>query len=76
MNSIFAYIIELNIAISVFFISYLILFRRDKNFNNRRRFLLGVIIASAIIPILYIHVPYANPLELSASVMLEELIIM
>jgi hypothetical protein len=52
MNEITRYIVELNIALSIFYGVYLLLFRRDSNFGTRRIFLLLSMAVSLIIPLL------------------------
>lgn len=56
MNNILSYILELNIALTVFFLIYSIIFKKDANFDLRRIFLfLGMVIA-VVFPMLHITV--------------------
>ncbi len=51
MSELISYIIEINISISVFFLLYHLLFRKDSNFGSRRFFLLFAIVFSALVPL-------------------------
>jgi beta-lactamase regulating signal transducer with metallopeptidase domain len=75
MNNIFTYLIELNIAITVFYMIYLAIFKKDANFNNRRAFLLFAMGMSFLVPL--INIQFTNPVTTmnSAIVNLEEYII-
>jgi len=74
MEGIVGYIIELNIALTIFFFVYLVAFRRDGNFNNRRAFLLFSMIASLLIPLLNFQIStpaasmYTNVISLEGVV--------
>ncbi|MEX2369590.1 MAG: M56 family metallopeptidase [Bacteroidales bacterium] len=74
MTALFSYITELNIAITLFFLVYLLVFRKDSNFNGRRIFLLLAMGISILIP--FIQFRFNNPAVLfnSPMVMLEEVI--
>jgi hypothetical protein len=52
MNNVFAYLLELNIALVVFFAAYKIFFEKDKNFLIRRIYLMGVIVLPFILPLM------------------------
>ncbi len=52
MNNIFAYLLELNIALVILFVAYKIFFEKDKNFIIRRIYLMGVIILPFLLPLL------------------------
>ena len=54
MSNFFSYLIELNIAISVFFLIYIGIFKKDSNFNNRRAFLFFAMGVSFIAPLIHI----------------------
>jgi hypothetical protein len=51
MNNLFLYLLEVNMALVVFFIAYQLLFERDKNFITRRIYLMGSMLLTAIIPL-------------------------
>ena len=65
MNNLFTYLVELNIAITVFFLIYLILFKKDSNFNSRRNFLLIAMGMSFIFPL--INIQFSNPVAAFGS---------
>jgi len=52
MNNIFAYLLELNIALVILFVAYKIFFEKDKNFIIRRIYLMGVIILPFLLPLM------------------------
>ena len=52
MNNLFAYLVELNISLMILFVAYKLFFEKDKNFNVRRIYLLGVIILPQLLPLL------------------------
>jgi len=52
MNSIFAYLLELNIALIILFAAYKIFFEKDKNFVIRRIYLMGVIVLPFLLPLI------------------------
>ena len=52
MNNVFAYLLELNIALVVLFAAYKIFFEKDKNFVIRRIYLLGVIVLPFLLPLM------------------------
>jgi len=52
MNSVFSYLVELNISLMILFTAYKLFFEKDRNFLIRRFFLLGVAIMSMILPLL------------------------
>jgi hypothetical protein len=51
MNSIFIYLLELNIALLILYAAYKIFFERDKNFTVRRIYLLGALVLPFILPL-------------------------
>ena len=52
MESFFRYIIELNIVISILFLTYRLIFKKDRNFVSRRFFLLFSFALALILPLL------------------------
>ncbi|MEN8203232.1 MAG: M56 family metallopeptidase [Bacteroidota bacterium] len=52
MNNIFAYLLELNIALVILFAAYKIFFEKDKNFVIRRIYLIGVIVLPFLLPLM------------------------
>ena len=56
MTGMITYLIELNIAITIFFGAYLLIFRKDSNFATRRVYLLFAMGASFIIPLLRFNI--------------------
>lgn len=52
MKEMITYLVELNIAITIFFGAYLLIFRKDSNFDTRRIYLLFAMAASFVIPLL------------------------
>jgi beta-lactamase regulating signal transducer with metallopeptidase domain len=52
MSNLFAYLLELNIALVVLFAAYKIFFEKDKNFAIRRIYLLGVIVLPFLLPLM------------------------
>ena len=74
MDKLLSYIIELNISLTAFFLLYLLLFRKDSNFDIRRIFLLGAMILSIIFPFFNIEMSH-NTATLSGTIItLEELV--
>jgi bla regulator protein blaR1 len=53
MEGFFIYLLKSAGLMSIFYICYLLLLRNDTSFNLNRKYLLGGIIASAILPSLY-----------------------
>ncbi|MCF8345571.1 MAG: M56 family metallopeptidase [Bacteroidales bacterium] len=74
MNGLILYITELNIAITLFFLSYLLFFRRDTNFSSRRLYLLLGVIFSFLVPLVTIKLPNPATVFRSPMVFLEEII--
>ena len=52
MSNLFAYLVELNIALVILYTAYKIFFERDKNFLIRRIYLIGVIILPFLLPLM------------------------
>ncbi len=52
MNSLFLYLLELNVALMILFVAYKLFFERDRNFVVRRIYLLGVVILPLLLPLL------------------------
>ena len=52
MNNLFAYLVELNISLMILYVAYKLFFERDKNFNVRRIYLMGVVLLPLILPLL------------------------
>ena len=52
MNSLFIYLLELNVALVILFVAYKLFFERDRNFVVRRIYLLGVVILPLLFPLL------------------------
>jgi len=75
MNSVFSYLVELNISLMILFVAYKLFFEKDRNFVIRRIFLLGV----AVLPILLPMVPRSIRMPVSemapVSITLEEITI-
>jgi beta-lactamase regulating signal transducer with metallopeptidase domain len=74
MKDLVSYLIELNIAITVFFLVYVLLFRKDSNFSSRRLFLLFAMGASFLIPLVNIPIPGQATAFNSPAISIEELI--
>ncbi len=74
MKAIFGYIIELNFAITLFYMAYLLLFRKDSNFNARRIYLLFAMVASVILPVISINTGASAMNFNSPLVLLPELV--
>jgi len=51
MNSLFLYLLELNMGLVIFFMFYQLIFERDKNFVTRRIYLMGSMLLTVIIPL-------------------------
>ena len=52
MDSLFAYLVELNISLMILFMAYKLFFEKDRNFTIRRIFLLGVAVLPFLLPLL------------------------
>ena len=67
MNSLFIYLLELNVALMILFVAYKLFFERDSNFLVRRIYLLGMVILPLILPLLpeAVQVPVGNIAPLS-----------
>ncbi len=59
MNIFLVYLLKVNIALSIIFILYLLLFRNNTQFRSKRFFLLGLCAFSLIYP--FVSVPIENP---------------
>lgn len=75
MSNLFIYLIELNLAISIFYILYVVLFKKDSNFNNRRAYLFLAMIITFIVP--FIKINFLNPESFlnSTLITLEEFVL-
>jgi len=51
MNNLFSYLVELNISLMILYVAYKLFFERDKNFNVRRIYLMGVVLLPLILPL-------------------------
>ena len=67
MNSLFTYLLELNIALIILFAAYKLFFEKDRNFIVRRVYLLGVVILPLLLPLLPegVQMPIGNIAPLS-----------
>ncbi len=75
MTEMITYLTELNIAITVFFGAYLLIFRKDSNFAARRIYLLFAMTASFLIPLLRFNISTpAGPLN-TALISIPEVIL-
>ncbi len=52
MNNLFAYLVELNIALVILYVAYKLFFEKDKNFLIRRIYLMSVIVLPFILPLI------------------------
>ena len=50
MNNLFLYLLELNISLIILFLAYKLFFEKDRNFNVRRIYLLGVVLLPLLLP--------------------------
>ena len=50
MNNLLLYLVELNMAMVIFYVAYKLIFDRDKNFITRRVYLFAAMILSILIP--------------------------
>ncbi|MBK5195170.1 MAG: hypothetical protein JJE08_03930 [Proteiniphilum sp.] len=66
MHPFFIYLIQANIALSMFFILYSVVFKRDTFLHLRRLFFLSIILFSLLYPLITIPVP-GNFLDLFSS---------
>ena len=57
MNNLLLYLVELNMAMVIFYVAYKLIFDRDKNFITRRVYLFAAMILSILIPL----IPQLNP---------------
>jgi hypothetical protein len=57
MHPFFVYLIQVNIALSVFFILYALVLKRDTFLQLRRFFFLSVIVFSLLYPLIIVPVP-------------------
>ncbi len=75
MNNLFTYLVELNISLMILFVAYKLFFERDKNFNVRRIYLMGVVLLPLILPLFpdSMRMPLGQMAPLSIS--LEEITI-
>ncbi len=53
MEALLIYILKSAGLLSIFYLAYLILLKRDTSFQANRKFLLGGILASAVLPAIY-----------------------
>lgn len=74
MDKLLSYIIELNISLTAFFLLYLLLFRKDSNFDIRRLFLLGAMILSITFPFFNIEISHHAASLSGTIIMLEEFV--
>jgi hypothetical protein len=75
MNSYISYIIEFNIALSLIFLIYLLVFRKDSNFSIRRAYLFMGMLISIIFPFLHISFGSVASGISSSIITLDEIII-
>ncbi len=75
MNNIISYIIELNITLTAFFLIYIVIFKRDSNFNLRRMFLFLGMIISISFPLMHITVGGSGTGTNTVVYSLDELIV-
>ena len=75
MNNLFTYLLDLNIILMILFVAFKLFFEKDRNFTIRRIFLLGVLLLSALLPLLptSVRIPLGNMSPVSIS--LEEVTI-
>lgn len=75
MNSVFSYLVELNISVMILFVSYKLFFEKDRNFLTRRIFLLGVAVLPVLLPLMpsSIRMPVSDMAPVSIT--LEEITI-
>jgi len=52
MNNLFAYLVELNIALVILYVAYKLFFEKDKNFLIRRIYLMSAIVLPFILPLI------------------------
>lgn len=75
MTNSIIHIIELNVAITLLFVVYQLFFRKDRNFNSRRGFLLFSMIISFIVPFLTIELNRPAGNIQTAVITLEEIVV-
>lgn len=75
MNSLFVYLVELNISLMILYVAYKLFFEKDKNFTVRRVYLLGVLILPLLLPLLPSSVRMPVGQLTSISISLEEVTI-
>jgi hypothetical protein len=74
MKEFISYLTEMNIAITIFFLVYVLLFRKDSNFNSRRFFLLIAMGISFLVPLINIQISNPTATIYAPVISLEELI--
>jgi hypothetical protein len=52
MNSLFRYLLEINITLLILYTAYILFFERDRNFMIRRVYLLGVMVLPFLVPLI------------------------
>lgn len=74
MKDFISYLTEMNIALTIFFLVYVLLFRKDSNFNSRRFFLLFAMGVSFVVPLINIQISNPAATFYSPVISIEELI--
>ena len=74
MNNTAIYITELNMALTIFFVVYLLLFRKDANFSSRRYYLLFSLVIAFLLPVINIRLPATGRYYYTPVFGLEEII--
>lgn len=74
MNNIVTYIAELNVALTIFFVVYQLLFRKDANFSSRRYYLLFSLVISFLLPVINIQLPATGRYQYTPVFGLEEIV--
>ncbi len=69
MNNLFSYLVELNISLMILYVAYKLFFEKDKNFNVRRIYLMGVVLLPLLLPLLpdSMRMPLGQMVPLSIS---------
>jgi hypothetical protein len=73
MNDYFLYLIELNLAFSLLYIAYRLFFEKDRNFDMRRIFLLGILLLPLILPLIPETIRTATSRIAPVAIPLEEI---
>jgi hypothetical protein len=71
MHNLFTYLVELNVILVIFFVAYKLFFERDKNFSSRRIYLMGIMVLSALLPLMPVFSPISKAQESLFTVNLE-----